>query len=213
MRRAAKGYHWSEGWSIRPVRAKSMGRFPPLSAFLGSAECLQSNSKATVFLLPKMTRCSGVSPCVASWSLGLAPFSSSNLMICNSSSASSVKLNNLNASKIGVNPLPFCLCMTRKTYSQRTERRTQEPKRRGRPPKKKSNIRERFGDSLHVAALADQGETEGDDDGDELAAQPAAPPPAPRRRGRPPKQRPNDDGDQRAAWPPAPPPAPRPRTT
>ena len=127
-----------------------------------------------------------------------------------------------------------------KGHSRRTERRTQEPKPRGKPPKKKSNrgrkpkgnIRERFGDSLHVATLANEGGTEGGGDSDELAAQPPLPPAAPRRRGRPPKQRPNptfggslhvtahadqggteddNDGDELTTQPAAPPPAPRPR--
>jgi hypothetical protein len=39
---------------------------------------------------------------------------------------------------------------------------------RGRKPK--GDVRERFGDSLHVTAHADQGGKEGDNDGDELAA-------------------------------------------
>src|SRR5271163_2059918 len=102
----------------------------------------------------------------------------------------------------------LCEACIRKVHSQRTERRVQEPKPRGKPPKKNSN--------------------RGNNDGDELAAQPPPPPPAPRRRGRPPKQRPNPtfddslhvtahadqggtegdgDGDELAAQPPVPPPA------
>ena len=114
-------------------------------------------------------------------------------------------------------PHKKCEACLRQSHSQRAQRRAQDPKPRGQPPRNKSNrdrppknnVREMFGDSLHVTAQTSV--TDQDNDGDELAAQPAAPPPAPRPRGRPPKQRPNDDGDELAARPPAPPPAPRPR--
>jgi hypothetical protein len=90
-----------------------------------------------------------------------------------------------------------CEACLRKSNAHRTEGRAQDPKPRGRPPKQaqkkwnrgrklKSDLRDRFGDSLHVTAQIDT-------DGDELPVPPpAAPTPAPRRRGRPPKQRPND---------------------
>src|SRR5271154_1554902 len=89
-----------------------------------------------------------------------------------------------------------CEACLRKSNSLRAERRARDPKPMGRPPKQvlrksnrdrkpKSDLRDRFGDSLHVTAQIE------DDDGDELAAQPPVPPPATRRRGRPPKQRPN----------------------
>jgi hypothetical protein len=65
--------------------------------------------------------------------------------------------------------LQRCEACRRKSYSQRTERRAQDPKPIGRPPKQvqkksnrgrppKNNIRDMFGDSLHVAALTDEGE-------------------------------------------------------
>ena len=104
-----------------------------------------------------------------------------------------------------------CEACLRKSNSHRAERRDQEPKPRGRPPKKKSNrgrkpkvnIRERFGDSLHVTAHVDQGGTEGDEDGDEQAAPPPVPQPATRAWGRPPKQRPIAGGRQTAEPSPA----------
>ena len=78
----------------------------------------------------------------------------------------------------------LCEACIKKVHSQRTERRAQDPKPRGRPPKqaqkksnrgrpRKSNVRDE------------------DNDGDEPAASPTA---APRPRGRPRKQRPNTDG-------------------
>lgn len=51
----------------------------------------------------------------------------------------------------------LCEACIRKVHSQRTERRAQEPKPRGKPPNKNSN--------------------RGNNDGDELAAQPPPPPP------------------------------------
>jgi len=111
-----------------------------------------------------------------------------------------------------------CEACLRKSHSQRAERRAQDPKPIGRPPKQvqkksnrgrkpKSDLRDRFGDSLHVTAqisVADQ-----DDDGDELAAQPPAPPPATRPRGPPPAVRPRGRPRGRA-W--GPPPTQRPNT-
>src|SRR3954447_14206427 len=109
-----------------------------------------------------------------------------------------------------------CEACLRTSNSQRAERRAQDPKPIGRPPKQvrkksnrgwppKSDLRDRFGDSLHVRAQIE------DDDGDELAAPPPAPPPVPRRRGRPPKERPdNGGGDELAPAPPPAPPAPQP---
>jgi len=98
----------------------------------------------------------------------------------------------------------LCEACNKKKHSQRTERRAREAKSIGRPPKQasrksnrgrkpKNDLRDRFGDSLHVTAQV------GVTDGDELAAQPLLPPPAtrPRRRprgrawGTPPAQRPN----------------------
>jgi hypothetical protein len=111
-------------------------------------------------------------------------------------------------------PHKKCEACLKQSHSQRAEQRAQDPKPRGRPrgrpPKQaqkksnrgrkpKSDLRDRFGDSLHVTAQIDH-------DGDE----PAASPPAPRRWGRPPKQRPND-GDELPAPPPVSPPAIRPR--
>ena len=97
-----------------------------------------------------------------------------------------------------------CEACLRKSHSQRAERRARDPKPMGRPPKQvlrksnrdrkpKSDLRDRFGDSLYVTAQIE------DNDGDELAAQP---PPAIRPRGRPrgrawgppPTQRPNTGG-------------------
>src|SRR5436309_2256130 len=70
-----------------------------------------------------------------------------------------------------------CEACLRNSNSQRDERRAQEPKPRGRPPKqksnrgRKSNVRERYGDSLHVTAYADQAGTEDNNsDSDGLAA-------------------------------------------
>jgi hypothetical protein len=112
-------------------------------------------------------------------------------------------------------PYKKCDACILQANSQRAEQRAQAPKPRGKPPKKsnrgrkpKSDLRDRFGDSLHVTAQIDN-------DGDEPAPPPPAPPPpapppAPRRRGRPPKQRPNDS-DEPPAPPPVSPPAIRPR--
>jgi hypothetical protein len=91
------------------------------------------------------------------------------------------------------------------------KRHAQEPKPRGRPPKKKSNrgrkpksnVQERFGDSLYVTAYVDLGGKKGEDDGDKLAAQSPVPLPASRPRGRPPKQRPDAGGRQTAESSPA----------
>src|SRR2546423_3446733 len=98
----------------------------------------------------------------------------------------------------------LCEACNKKKHSQRTERRAREAKSIGRPPKQasrksnrgrkpKNDLRDRFGDSLHVTAQV------GVTDGDELAAQPRVPHPATRPRGRPrgrawgppPTQRPN----------------------
>ena len=102
----------------------------------------------------------------------------------------------------------LCEACNKKKHSQRTERRAREAKSIGRPSKQasrksnrgrkpKNDLRDRFGDSLHVTAQV--GVTDKDDDGDELAAQPRVPHPATRPRGRPrgrawgppPTQRPN----------------------
>ena len=107
----------------------------------------------------------------------------------------------------------ICEACNRRGHSQRAERRAQDPKPRGQPPKKKSNRgrkpksdpRDRFGDSLHVTAHVDD-----DDDDDELAAQPPVPPPAIRPRGRPrgrawgppPTRRPNIGGRRTMEPPP-----------
>jgi hypothetical protein len=79
-----------------------------------------------------------------------------------------------------------CEACLRKSNLHRAERRAQEPKPRGRPPKKKSNRGRK--------PKANQGGNEGDNDGDNDGDAPPAPPPAPRRRGRPPKQRPDAGG-------------------
>src|SRR5947207_11046308 len=79
-------------------------------------------------------------------------------------------------------PYKKCDACIQQANSQRAEQRAQAPKPRVRPLKKKSNrgrkpksdLRDSFGDSLHVTAqisLADK-----DSDGDELAAQPLLPP-------------------------------------
>lgn len=108
-------------------------------------------------------------------------------------------------------PHKKCKACNRKSNSQRAKRRAQEPKPRGRLPKKKSNrgrkpksnVQERFGDSLYVTAYVDQGGKKGEDNGDKLTAQPPVPPPASRPRGRPPKQRPGAGGRQTAESSPA----------
>jgi hypothetical protein len=110
-------------------------------------------------------------------------------------------------------PHKKCEACLRQSNSQRAQRRAQDPKPRGQPPKKsnrgrkpKRDLRDRFGDSLHITAqvsVAEKG-----NDGDELAAQPPVPPPATRPRGRPrgrawgppPTQRPNA-GHRKAAEP------------
>jgi hypothetical protein len=78
-------------------------------------------------------------------------------------------------------PHRLCEACIRKVHSQRTERRAQDPKPRGRQAQKKSNR-----GRPRKSNVRDE-----DDDGDEPAAPPPAPPPAPRSRGHPPKQRPN----------------------
>src|SRR5271156_6143904 len=71
-------------------------------------------------------------------------------------------------------PYKKCDACTRKANSHRAERRAQDPKPRGRPPKESNrgqkpqgNVRERFGDSLRVFALADEGGNEDDNRSEE----------------------------------------------
>src|SRR5436305_1299706 len=84
-------------------------------------------------------------------------------------------------------PHKKCEACLKQSHSQRAQRRAQDPKPRGRPLKKsnhgrkpKSDLRDRFGDSLHVTAQISVADN--DADGDELAAQPPLPTPATRPR-------------------------------
>ena len=96
-------------------------------------------------------------------------------------------------------PHKKCEACRKQAHSQRSERRAQEAKRTGRPRKEDSkksargrkpkvNLRDTYGNSLHVVAHADDAKTDIDDD-DELLTQPPPSQPSQRPWGRPPTQR------------------------